>query len=340
MLSLRLLVSAILIPVVVALLLADMWFGPVAPIFGLMIVLLGAIMASEMVTMFRGKYPHLSRADVIVVTCAVIGIGWAVQALPLVSREGQTNIVVTSGNKWALVLGAWFSPTNHGDIPRWFSSVVAAAGLSTILLVFVVMCWVVKMAIRVERGTIAIQDVVPNIAMKLFIVAYVGGLTALASQIRWLGRGDDGMVTLTTIVIATKVGDIGAYFTGRLLGRGHPLPILSPKKTEAGFIGAAFFGGIAATIWLVFTGMATVRDPMDKAVAYTCFFAAGLMLSLFGTIGDLVESLIKRNADVKDASTNLPGFGGVLDLLDSIIFTGGMAVAILSTAVFVSLLIS
>lgn len=338
MLSLRLLVSAILIPLVIALFVADLRFGRTAPIFGILAVGLGAAMASEMVSMYRQRYPALSRADVIIVTCAVIGIGWACHGVetvtdalvsPRVFRDSEYDI-------WSWIGGV--SGSSHVTASRWFIATCVASGLSMVFVTLMSLLWLIKAIVRIERGTLEIRDAIPTLAVKMFIIAYVGGFTSLTAQIRWLGNGVDGMLLLATIVIATKSGDVGAYFTGRFLGRKHVLPKLSPKKTGAGFLGAPVVGGLACLIWLASLENTTYRSVSDQVLAYWMFFGTGAILALIGALGDLAESLIKRSAEVKDASNVLPGFGGVLDLLDSIIFTGALAVSATSAIIFVLLM--
>jgi len=122
---------------------------------------------------------------------------------------------------------------------------------------------------------------------------------------------------LILAIFVPKCGDIGAYFTGRLLGR-HPMaPTLSPKKTWEGAV-----GGVAAAV-LATIGMEyfvpVVRGGWASAASL------GATLGIVGILGDLAESLIKRDARQKDASQVVPGFGGVLDVVDSILFAAPVA---------------
>jgi phosphatidate cytidylyltransferase len=122
-------------------------------------------------------------------------------------------------------------------------------------------------------------------------------------------------VALTIFV--PKVCDIGAYFTGRLLGRHRMSPVLSPKKTWEGAAGGIIAG-------------ASVAIGIDQLwVPVTSYWwsagCLGLALAVAGILGDLAESLIKRDAMRKDASQIMPGFGGVLDVIDSILFAAPVA---------------
>ena len=117
------------------------------------------------------------------------------------------------------------------------------------------------------------------------------------------------------LIVVTKFSDMGAYVTGSLIGK-HPLvPHISPKKTWEGFFGALAFsaGGACALIALLPKQLALLN--------YTHGIILGVGLGFAAVIGDLAESVIKRSADVKDSGNLLPGIGGVLDLIDSILFT-------------------
>jgi phosphatidate cytidylyltransferase len=115
------------------------------------------------------------------------------------------------------------------------------------------------------------------------------------------------------VLLVTKSYDIGAYFGGRWFGRHKLIPWLSPGKTWEGLLGGALVAaGVAALLaWLGReTGTFTLLPPGFAALV-------GGVLGLIGQAGDLVASMLKRDAGVKDFSTALPGFGGVMDVLDS-----------------------
>jgi phosphatidate cytidylyltransferase len=110
-------------------------------------------------------------------------------------------------------------------------------------------------------------------------------------------------------VAVVKAADIGAYATGRTLGRHKLIPWLSPGKTIEGFFGGLVFSGIAGACIAIY-----LRGPVPAVIAVGGGY--GVILGAIGQLGDLLESLLKRDAGVKD-SGNVPGFGGVLDILDS-----------------------
>ncbi|MCL2648066.1 MAG: phosphatidate cytidylyltransferase [Phycisphaerales bacterium] len=108
---------------------------------------------------------------------------------------------------------------------------------------------------------------------------------------------------LLVIVAVVKSADIGAYAIGRLIGKHKLIPWLSPGKTIEGFIGGLTFSALVALALL------RAFSPLQAIIA-------GIILGAIGQVGDLLESLLKRDAGVKD-SGRVPGFGGILDLLDS-----------------------
>lgn len=123
-------------------------------------------------------------------------------------------------------------------------------------------------------------------------------------------RRQHSIWVLAWIVMTTKSCDIGAYFTGKALGRHKLILWLSPGKTWEGLA-----GGVALAAGVGAVGLWMLREPGLPPVWTGAL--AGALFGLTGQLGDLIESLFKRDAGMKDASSVLPGFGGVLDVLDS-----------------------
>lgn len=125
-----------------------------------------------------------------------------------------------------------------------------------------------------------------------------------------LRRVDDGMALVLTVVFGTWAGDTLAYFVGKYFGSTPMAPRLSPKKTWEGYAG----GLLGTVIVVVLIGLYSDLSPSESLLV-------GLAIAVVGPIGDLFESLIKRDVDVKDAGSFLPGHGGVLDRFDALIFS-------------------
>ncbi|MFQ5422545.1 MAG: phosphatidate cytidylyltransferase [Phycisphaerae bacterium] len=171
---------------------------------------------------------------------------------------------------------------------------------------------------RTTNGAIA------NLSAAVFVIVYLGLLPAFILRIR-VGPPAGGAWLLLYFVMVVKVSDIGAYFTGRSFGRHKLIEWLSPKKTVEGLA-----GGVAASIVVAVAAATLVRrfgpEPLHQVFpAWGTAALFGLLMALFGTAGDLLESLIKRDAGVKDSARAVPAFGGVLDILDSLLLTAPIA---------------
>jgi len=110
--------------------------------------------------------------------------------------------------------------------------------------------------------------------------------------------------------ILVWVNDTGAYLIGKNFGKQKLFPSISPKKTVEGFLGGLFFACLISYFIATFT----------ETLNFTFWLILSIVVSVFGTIGDLIESKFKRQANVKDSGVIMPGHGGLLDRLDSIIF--------------------
>jgi phosphatidate cytidylyltransferase len=166
-----------------------------------------------------------------------------------------------------------------------------------------------------------------RMALTLFVIIYLGLLPCFFAQLRWLydpgaWRGErieidpiPGNVALALAIFVPKCCDIGAYSTGRLIGRHQMTPVLSPKKTWEGAAGGLALSCVAA-VGIDRFGPAPL---LHGCWAYELGF--GLTVGVAGMLGDLAESLIKRDCQQKDASQTVPGFGGVLDVVDSVIYS-------------------
>jgi phosphatidate cytidylyltransferase len=133
---------------------------------------------------------------------------------------------------------------------------------------------------------------------------------ALASN-----RNGDGPHYLIFLVLGTQSGDIGAYCIGRLFGRHKMAPGLSPGKTWEGFAGGVLFTCLLAVCFKLFW------NNMDRIFGWAEILALAIMFSTVGPLGDLTESWFKRNSAIKDSGNTFTGHGGMLDIIDSLLFT-------------------
>lgn len=213
------------------------------------------------------------------------------------------------------------------DVPRVASTVVAVAtvpvafffgveGLWLALLaaVVVISLWRLGEQLRPEHRADA-RAVLGDIGAGALVQVYVTFLAGLYVVLVGLAGGE--WWTLASIVIVV-VTDIGAYASGLAFGRHKLAPTISPGKTWEGFAGSI----VTAVIAGILLGWLMLGQPWWVGLVI------GVLLALVGTMGDLTESLIKRDLGVKDISTWLPGHGGFLDRLDSILPSAAVAYVI------------
>ena len=133
----------------------------------------------------------------------------------------------------------------------------------------------------------------------------------------FVGRIDQtGRLLVLYLVLVVKSADIGAYFVGRMLGRHRLLPRISPAKTWEGLAGGFGSAVLASWVFFCFTGgrFGKVVMGLGDAVVLGC------LLSAVGVVGDMFESLVKRASGAKDSGSMVPGMGGILDVVDSLLF--------------------
>lgn len=288
MLGWRLLLSAILIPSLVGLLVWDAHLGTAAP--------------------------------VLFVLCLLIGLRSAWELLALVSRESSDLRFGPVAACVTLLLLAtwgphWLAQTDPSQVFVWPMLSLSHVFCGCVLLLFVARVF----RFRQPGGH------VEGLAFELLAVTYVGLLLAVTAQLRWLGPGGKGYLALGSLIVATKMGDTGAYTLGRLFGKRKMAPDLSPGKTWMGAVGAVLGGVLGAVLWLRLASE-LLFDLTWNANWWIPAVAFGAVMGVVGLLGDLAESLIKRDVGVKDSASLMPGFGGLLDLLDSILFAGPVAV--------------
>ena len=296
MLIWRLLVSAILIPLFAGGFYLDMRLGPSAPILLAIILTLALCGAREMVDLLwtRSFTPN----KVIVSACCVL-----VAAAAWWGRFGNMPIQI---------------PSDDNTLAQ-----VMLAYAMTILVLFLLATY------RYREPGASME----TLGVELLIVSYIGVLMGVFAQLRWVAGSEAGYLVIGSLLVVTKGGDVGAYFLGRLFGRRKLVPLLSPGKTWAGAVGALIGSASSAVLWLHFatplfspTGEALWQPPWWLVSA-----VYGLILGVTGLVGDLCESLIKRDVGKKDSSTLLPGFGGLLDLMDSVLYASPVAYVLWKT---------
>jgi len=171
-------------------------------------------------------------------------------------------------------------------------------------LLFIVLALLFLILMQFKRRNSS--GVIVDISTTLFGILYVSWFFSFLIKIRYL---DSGLAFLAALLIITKLGDIGAYLVGSNFGKHLLIPRISPNKTIEGSLGGLIFSIIGALACSIFLGF-----------NYVQLILIGLGLGVLGQLGDLSESLLKRDCQVKDSSNLFPGMGGVLDEIDSLLF--------------------
>jgi len=276
-----------------------LWMGAV-----LIALVLGTLVFDQ------GLAPWFPFLFVLVLCLSLVGCYELLQLLPASARPASWLCFAGV----ALVLISNWIPHVPGlsvrsDAWGW----VAGSFAAVILLAFLV-----EMAQFQAPG----QSII-RIALSVWVVAYLGLLPSFLVQLRWLTGANEeqdarrGSAALALAIFVPKCCDIGAYFTGRLLGKHKMAPVLSPKKTWEGAAGGLITSMLAAI------GIDQVGSVVRGGIVMSA--ALGLALGVAGMLGDLAESLIKRDSRHKDASQVVPGFGGVLDVVDAVLFGAPVA---------------
>lgn len=170
-----------------------------------------------------------------------------------------------------------------------------------------------QFARRDNSGTIV------DISTTIFGIIYVSWFLSFMIKIRYL---EGGLGLFLAVLLITKLGDIGAYIIGSAFGKTALLPRISPKKTVEGAIGGLLFSVVGALI---------SRPFFAASGAYFHLVFLGLALGILAQAGDLSESLMKRDCQVKDSGKLFPGMGGALDVIDSLLFTAPVFYFYMST---------
>jgi phosphatidate cytidylyltransferase len=185
-----------------------------------------------------------------------------------------------------LALGAWV--------------LLRAGKAADSILVIAVACWAVM------AGWLIIRQVISS-SVGCALFGLIAMLSAWYAVMRLFAM-TDGAALLVWVVGIVAAADIGAYFTGRSFGRRKLAPLISPGKTREGLVGGLLCAAIAGSVGALLLGFAP-----------PAFFAAGALIALVSVVGDLTVSVFKRNAGLKDSGWILPGHGGVMDRIDSLI---------------------
>ena len=245
------------------------------------------------------------------------------------------DMVRRKGHRYELIpttlCGVTYLLLSAAESPVFYSRYPIVRALGQLDMSAVVLC--ATPAILLVRGVFRRQA---DRAMETFALSYagfwyvavlMGFMIRIAFEWKTVPGETNytGRLGLLLFIAIVKAGDIGAYFVGMRFGRRRLIPEISPKKSVEGFWGGYLFGlGTSLLFWhlaRVFDGgmLGEIHYPLVHALVLP------FILVTAGVLGDLAESLIKRSVDIKDSSGRFPGMGGILDILDSLLFAAPVA---------------
>ncbi len=292
MLGRRLISAAIIISTMLLLLRLDFWLGTedVLGRPGLVLCLLGLIIiamaASELVAMFANVANHVNHSVIVGASIAMAAVAF----MPVLWNDQPINC-----------------PLGH------FGWAISGVVLATVF-VFINQMRTFDSSLVTSNG-----EVIDRLGRSVFIFVYLSMLFGFLVPHRLLQNNNGmGLVAIIALISTVKLSDSFAYFIGKAYGTVKLAPKLSPGKTLQGSLGALLGGCLAAAIVVYL--VAPYIFGITIAKPWWWFLAYGILVTCAGMVGDLAESLIKRDSNTKDSSSWLPGLGGVLDIIDSMIF--------------------
>jgi len=269
-------------------------------------IVVGIILAAFTIALLVGdRYLH-PRFPILFVALGFVGVVATRELLTLFPADIRPDTRLAVGGVLLVTVANWVPQLPHA-IP-WSLALLTA--FVAVLLVAIL----VEMARFREPG-----GIVPRLGLVVFAMAYLGLLGSAFAQIRWVTPDPVRSSWLLALAIFIPKGaDTGAYFAGRAFGRHKMSAVLSPKKTWEGLVGGLLWSAATAAGFDYLAG-GLFGAGIVEAVAF------GVIVGAVGVLGDLAESLIKRDGRAKDAATSIPGFGGLLDVVDSVLFAAPVA---------------
>ena len=269
-------------------------------------IVVGNLLAAFTIALLIGDRHLAPWFPILFVALGFIGVVATRELLTLFPADIRPNIRLTVGGVLVVMVANWVPRVT--DAIAWPLAVLAAF----VALFLVALLW--EMWRFREPG-----GIVPRLGLVAFAAAYLGLLGSAFAQLRWVTPDPvRSSWLLALVVFIPKGADTGAYFAGRAFGRHRMTPFLSPKKTWEGLVGGLAWSALTAVGFDYLAGGLFGGGMMEAA-------AFGVVVGAVGVLGDLAESLIKRDAHAKDAAAAIPGFGGLLDVVDSVLFAAPVA---------------
>lgn len=248
---------------------------------------------------FRGG---IGGVGILVLLAIILPIATQELAILFTAERVRPYRILAALGSSLLILHAWLT-----QFPPFR---LIAASAFAFIIVFIMLLAALRRALRKQT-----QDSITAMAGTVLSTLYLGGLgwflMALRVKHSPIEGGFHGTTwTILSILLMVKFTDIGAYFGGRALGKHKLIPWLSPGKTWEGLFFGVLTAGLVGAICSG-NGKWLPHVPWWKGVIF------GIIIGGIGQLGDLLESMMKRDAEVKDSGRLVPGFGGILDIIDS-----------------------
>lgn len=229
-----------------------------------------------------------------------------------------TATAVASVPVWAGALADWLAESSMFGNGSVVGGAVTPAGITMVIVTVGLLGGALWQGLRCGN-----EGALGNLGMLCFAVVYLGLGCSFVVRIRLFGAGSESaagqIAHIVTFLATVKSADIGAYLIGRKLGRHKWVPSISPAKTWEGFGGGVVLSMIVASLFGRVFGIMGLAQGL----------AFGMAVAVAGQLGDLLESMLKRDAGSKDSASLVPEFGGVLDILDSIVVAAPFAYGLL-----------
>ena len=283
-------------------------------------LVMSAILVPAVIALFWLDHQLGTSAWILLGFCLFIAVRNSYELTDLLKvRSIRPSFCATAALSSLVVLAAWghiFLIDNGGDKA---ASLLISLGCVGAALTLAFLALLMFEATRFREPGRSMESLGAN----LLTIFYAGRLTAVTAQMRWYPNPQVGYFAIASMIICVKSGDTFAYTFGRLWGKRKLAPILSPGKTRMGLVGAIFGSMVGGWLWLTFAGRLFTESITTGSLWNTLAYSAAIGMT--GLVGDLCESLIKRDVQKKDSAVLMPGFGGMLDLLDSPLFAGPFA---------------
>ncbi len=289
----------------------------------------GALLIAGLVAIFWGDYYIASTAEdsanlhcgsIIPLAVLLLSVFGTLELLSLTRAAGYAPMgkVVVLGVV-ALSITPWLVPAVYPD------STFGALEWEKVVFMLGAMDIGIKQIVR-HRTEGGIGD----ISVSITILVFMGILLPMVTALRASLPGTAGTLAVLLFVAVVKCTDIGAYFTGLAIGKTKLIPAISPGKTVEGLAGGFVLAIVVSVLLVNYLPWPVAASGSPRIGTFQAVLF-GAVIAMLGQLGDLVESIFKRDASSKDSGQVIPAFGGILDLLDSPTFAAPMAYLLLRT---------